>query len=83
MTEHRHHTTSQARDFLRSEVHLCDIELEFYSLNRLHPAFFPPMEEHLLWCESYANRLEAFDEYHTVLNKRYLCKLVPVSAHRA
>ena len=53
-------------------LHLSDLELELYSLNRLHPAFLPAMEEHLLVCPECAVRLEAFDEYHKVIKQALL-----------
>ena len=70
MADLRHSRISAGADHSGSELpalHLSDIELELYSLNRLHPAFHPPMEEHLLWCKDCANRLEEFDQFHAVM----------------
>ena len=57
MADFRHIRTPAGTDHSGSELqalHLSDVELELYSLNRLHPAFHPPMEEHLLWCKECA-----------------------------
>ena len=72
MADLRHRRTPAGTDHSGSELqalHLSDVELELYSLNRLHPAFHPPMEEHLLWCKECANRLEEFDLFHAVIRK--------------
>ena len=72
MADLRHRIIYAGADQSGSELqslHLSDVELELYSLNRLHPAFHPPMEEHLLWCKDCANRRQEFDQFHAVIRK--------------
>ena len=72
MVDLRHPNSAPLTDRAGASVHLSDIELELYSLNRLHPAFFPPMEEHLLWCQECVTRLEDFDQFHTAIKHSLL-----------
>ena len=53
-------------------IHASNDELELYSLNRLHPAFLPSIEEHLLVCPECGLKLEEFDEYHNLLKQALL-----------